>query len=220
MDRKQSAKTKMTLGAGIKNSFKKIGNVFQNTIKSDDKIFSYLKTFADDKGVAAVMPSSRYLVGRTLRAMHIKHAKKIIEYGAAEGVMTRKILEEMPKDGKILSIELNDCFYEKLKSLQSDPRMSLYHGDVRHIDSIAKAHGFPAGEIDVIVSGIPFAFLSAEGRAELLSKTSNLLKPGGCFVAYQVTTHLIPILKNHFRKVKIEFEIRNIPPHFVFTAFK
>ncbi len=202
MDRKRTTKTKTTFAAGIKNSL------------------AYIKTFADDKGVAAVMPSSRYLVGRTLRAMDVKHAKRIIEYGAAAGVMTRKILQEMPENGKILSIELNDGFYEKLKSLKSDSRMSLYHGDVRQIDSIAKEHGFSMGEVDVIVSGIPFAFLGCEGRAELLRKTSALLKPGGRFVAYQVTTHLIPILKNHFQKVKIQFEIRNIPPHFVFTAFK
>ncbi len=202
MDRKQSAKTKAGLATGLKNSW------------------AYLKTFADDKGVAAVMPSSRYLVERTLRAMDIKHAKKIIEYGAAAGVMTRKILEQMPKDGKLLSIELNDDFYERLKSLKSDPRMSLYHGDVRCIDSIAEQYDFPLGDVDVIVSGIPFAFLSGEGRAQLLTKTSALLKPGGRFVAYQVTTHLMPILKNHFRAVKTQFEIRNIPPHFVFTAFK
>ncbi len=202
MDRKQSAKTKTGLATGIKNSL------------------AYIKTFVDDKGVAAVMPSSRYLVGRTLRAMNFKHAHRIIEYGAAAGVMTRKILEEMPKSAKLLSIELNSDFYEKLKSIESDSRMSLYHGDVRCIDLIAKEHGFSMGEVDVIVSGIPFAFLSREERTELLTKTSALLKPGGRFVAYQVTTHLIPILKNHFREVKTQLEIRNIPPHFVFTAIK
>ena len=184
------------------------------------KIFSYFKVFVDDRAVAAVMPSSRYLVGRTLKAMDLKHSRTIIEYGAAEGVMTREILRLMPQDGRLLSIELNDAFYEKLKTLNEDKRMSLFHGDVRKSDEIAKNHHFESGTVDVIVSGIPFAFLSSEGRNELLSKTAKLLKPGGRFVAYQVTTHLIPILKNHFKTVRTQFEIRNIPPHFVFTAIK
>ena len=51
-------------------------------------------------------------------------------------------------------------------------------------------------------------------------KTSALLNPGGRFVAYQVTTHLIPMLKDYFSNVDIQFEVRNMPPHFVFTALK
>ena len=47
-----------------------------------------------------------------------------------------------------------------------------------------------------------------------------MLEPSGRFIAYQVTTHLIGLLEDYFRKVKTEFEIRNIPPHFVFTAYK
>jgi phospholipid N-methyltransferase len=218
----QKKKTNMrnAIGGGIKNGLRKVGDIFQNTLTGEENIFSYFKTFVDDKGVAAVMPSSRYLVNRTLKAMDLKHAHSIIEYGAAEGVMTHKIISQMPKDGKILSIELNDCFYEKLKTLNDDPRLSLFHGDVRKVDEIAKVHGLAAGSVDVIVSGIPFAFLGSEGRDELLTKTAVLLRPGGRFVAYQITAHLMPILKNYFKSIRTQFEIRNIPPHFIFTAFK
>ena len=39
-------------------------------------------------------------------------------------------------------------------------------------------------------------------------------------MAYQCTTHLIPVLKRHFRRVETQFELRNLPPHFVFAAYK
>jgi phospholipid N-methyltransferase len=73
---------------------------------------------------------------------------------------------------------------------------------------------------DVVVSGIPFSYFDRERRKALLRKTNGILKPGGRFVAYQFTTHLIPLLKQHFRRVDTQFEVRNLPPHFIFTAHK
>ena len=210
------------LGTFIEGHFKKglskVGGMFTDSRAADDRLFSYFKVFMDDKGVAAVTPSSRFLVGRTIRAMGLGGAKVVIEYGAANGVMTRRILRELPPDGRLLAVELNDRLFASLRRDGLDPRVTFYHGDVREIDVISRKAGFEAA--DVIVSGIPFAFLSGRGRHELLTKTHALLKPGGRFVAYQVTTHLIPILKEYFRRVKTEFEVRNLPPHFVFTAFK
>lgn len=211
------------LGDFIEEKFRKgmnkVEEIFKDDEEADDKLFSYFKTFIDDKGVAAVMPSSKFLVERTIKAMDVKNARTIIEYGAAKGVMTKRILSKMSPDARLLSIELNDELYKELTRL-SDPRLTVVNGDVRHIEQIAKDHGFFPGQVDVITSGIPFAFLSGRGRHELLLKTENLLRGGGRFVPYQVTTHLIPLLKDYFRKVKTEFEIRNIPPHFVFTAIK
>ena len=177
----------------------------------------YVKVFMDDPAVAAVTPSSRFLVNRTVKAMDLEHAKVIVEYGAARGVMTKRILEKMRPDAKLYAIEFNADLYEELKNL-TDPRMTTIHGDVREIEKILAKHGQTGA--DVIVSGVPFAFFSGRGRHELLTKTSALLNPGGRFVAYQVTTHLIPMLPDYFSKVDTQFEVRNMPPHFVFTALK
>ncbi len=212
------------LGRFIESQFKKslhkVEEVFKDNKAADDKLFSYFKVFIDDKGVASVTPSSKYLVDRVLKAMDLKHNKIVVEYGAASGVMTRKILERLAPDGRIVSIELNEKLFESLRELTPDSRLHPYRGDVREVDRIARHYGLQAGGVDVIISGIPFAFLSHAGRHELLDKTAALLRPGGRFIAYQVTTHLIPILKDHFKHVDTQFEIRNIPPHFVFTAYK
>lgn len=211
------------LGAFIEKNAKKIGSkveeIFEDSKSSDDKLFSYFKVFMDDKGVASVTPSSKFIVERVVKAMDVRNTKYIIEYGAASGPVTRRILEQLPQDGKLLAIELNDRLFEQLKEIK-DPRLIPVSGDVRQVKQLAKQHGFPEGEVDAITSGIPFAFLSGRGRHELLRDTHDLLKPGGRFVPYQVTTHLVGMLDEYFRKVKTQFEIRNIPPHFVFTAFK
>jgi phospholipid N-methyltransferase len=211
------------LGDFIEQKFKrgvtKIEEIFTDDKDSDDKLFKYFKVFIDDKGVASVTPSSKYLVNKVLKAMSLTGGRKVIvEFGAADGVITKKLLEKLSPDSVLLSIELNDKLYEQLKLIK-DPRLKTYHGDVRQFDKIMKELGVNEAP-DIVFSGIPFAFLSGRGRHELLLKISETLKPTGRFVAYQVTTHLIPLLKDYFKKVKTDFEIRNIPPHFVFTALK
>lgn len=210
------------LGRFIEDRFKKglnkVEEIFKDTEAADDKLFSYFKAFVDDKGVASVTPSSKFLVERVMKALDLKGVKVAVEYGAAGGVMTRKALERLPVDARLLAVELNDKLFEDLKRDVKDPRLTAVRGDVREIRAICAAHGVT--EADAVFSGIPFAFLSSRGRHELLKDTYDLLKPGGRFVAYQVTTHLIPLLDQYFRKVKTQFELRNLPPHFVFTAFK
>ena len=210
------------IGGQIKKGMMKLEEVMADSKKSsrkreESKFMGYVKVFMDDPAVAAVTPSSKYLVERTVKAMNLEHARIIVEYGAAQGVMTRRILEKMRPDATLLAIEFNAALFEELKNV-NDPRLTLVHGDVRGIDKILARHGIAGA--DTIVSGVPFAFFSGRGRHELLTKTSELLRPGGRFVAYQVTTHLIPMLKDYFSKVDIQFEVRNIPPHFVFTSLK
>ena len=210
------------IGGQIKKGMDKLEEVIADAKKDskdreDSKFMGYVKVFMDDPAVAAVTPSSKYLVERTVKAMDLHNAKVVVEYGAAQGVMTRKILEKMRPDARLLAIEFNAALFHELQNVK-DPRLTLVHGDVREIDKILKTNGFDGA--DVIVSGVPFAFFSGRGRHELLTKTSSLLFPGGRFVAYQVTTHLIPLLKDYFSDVDTQFEVRNIPPHFVFTALK
>lgn len=212
------------LGRVIERHFKdgmnKVEEIFKDDQKADDKLFSYFKAFVDDKGVASVTPSSRFLVERVVKAMDPKTAKVIVEYGAASGPITRRALEKMPSDGRLFAIELNDSLFEALTAGLKDPRLTAIHGDARFVDQLLGPHGIENGSADVVFSGIPFAFLSGRGRHELLTKTLELLRPGGRFVAYQVTTHLIPMLKDYFPRIDTQFEVRNIPPHFIFTAYK
>lgn len=182
------------------------------------EFMGYVKAFLNDRSVAAVTPSSKYLVERTLKALAPEDAKVIVEYGAAQGVMTRRLLERMRPDAKLVAIEFNEELFTELNTSIKDPRLIAVHGDVREIDEILA--GYKLAKADRIVSGVPFAFFTGRGRHELLKKTSDLLNPGGRFVAYQVTTHLIPMLKEYFSSVDIQFEVRNLPPHFVFTALK
>jgi phospholipid N-methyltransferase len=186
--------------------------------KNGKPAFYYLKTFLRDEKVATVHPSSRFVVKRVLKELALKDAKVVVEYGPADGVITKEVLKHLPHDGTMIAIERNLDFYNALKSEIKDPRLKAVHGDVQDVERIVKGLGFD--HVDRIFSGIPFSFLTPAGRDALLAATARTLNHGGRFVPYQFTTHLIPLLKRHFHKVEVGFEIINLPPVFVFTCVK
>lgn len=181
------------------------------------KPFSYIETFIGDAGVAAIHPSSKYLVARVMRAVEQGRPRVVVEFGAAEGVVTKKILKCLPHDGVLIAIERNDNFYKRLLDMR-DSRLRTAQGDVRNMKKILGDMGVE--KADCFVSGIPFSFFSAEERSALVHEVYSRLAPGGRFVAYLCTTHLIPLFRRQFQQVKVELEMRNIPPHFVFTGIK
>ena len=59
--------------------------------------------------------------------------RRIVEFGPAEGVMTRKMLEILPKDGRIVGIEINEKFVTSLKR-EKDARLHVIHGSVLDVE--------------------------------------------------------------------------------------
>jgi len=99
------------------------------------KPFSYVETFMGDAGVAAIHPSSRYLAARVMRAVEQGRPRVVVKFGAAEGVMTKKILKSLAHDGQLIAIERNDNFYGRLSEMR-DTRLRTAHGDVRNMKKI------------------------------------------------------------------------------------
>lgn len=215
------------LGDLIGNQLKKgkakldemIADAKKDEPKDDDGEFmDYVKVFLDDRNIGSVTPSSKYLIERLVKSARLADAKVVIEYGPARGVVTKHILKKMRPDAKLIAVEFNEKFYNDFIKLVRDPRLIAVRGDVRQIDKILAEHGLT--EADVVISGVPFSLFSGRDRHVILTKTSDLLKAGGRFVAFGYTTHLIPMLKDYFSSFDIQFEVRNIPPSFIFTSIK
>ncbi|MDE2510495.1 MAG: methyltransferase domain-containing protein [Elusimicrobia bacterium] len=218
------------LGARIGAQIKKGMSLFEELVadakrdrhdedaREDREFMGYVKTFLDDRSIGSVTPSSKYLVERMVKSSALEDARVVVEYGPAEGVITRDLLKKMRPDAKLIAVEFNEKFFASLSERVKDPRLVPVRGDVREIDRILEAQGLSG--VDRVVSGVPFALFTGRERHEILTKTSNLLNPGGRFVAFGYTTHLIPMLKDYFSDVDIQFEVRNLPPSFIFTAQK
>lgn len=180
------------------------------------RAIDFFKTSFRDHRVAALLPSSRYVVRRIVR--HIPpRVRGVVEYGAGDGVITREILRILDADAKIAAIEILDEFVRELAQI-SDPRLSVIQDDVIRVCSRPDALGL--SRIDAVVSGIPFSYLASTTRREVVRRTHHFLAPGGVFIVYQHSLLMLPLLKQVFPRVEWYFEPRNLPPHFTMVAHK
>lgn len=208
-------------GGAKKDFFDHIENFIKQEIlrrgKEDEAgPLSYIEAFLKDPKVASIAPSTKFLVERVAKMLP-DPVRVIVEYGPAEGVVTRELLARLPKNGLLVAIETNERFVAALSKMR-DPRLKALHGDVMRLAELLKP--LDVGGADAVVSGIPFSFLKPIERHQLIHKTEEHLRPGGRFIAYQVTAHLWPLMQYHFEKVDVQFELRNLPPNFIFTGFK
>ncbi len=93
----------------------------------------------------------------------------------------------MRPDCRLLSIEKIPSFSEALDAI-TDPRFTSEVGDAVDFMNLIDKHAFTRP--DVIVSGIPFNTLSADGAQEIAQAIHTSLKPGGAFIAYQVRSDI------------------------------
>jgi phospholipid N-methyltransferase len=176
---------------------------------------TYLKSFLKDKNVASVTPTSRFCVRKVCEPIDFSKDITIVEYGAGAGVFSRYLLQHMTADSKLIMFETNELLYEKLQEI-NDSRVSVIKNSVEYI--LTELSDELIGNIDYIISGIPFSFLDDETRRSLLKDSRKLLREDGMFLAYQTSGHLKQPLQEAFGNVKTDWEWRNIPPMTIYKS--
>lgn len=177
----------------------------------------FLRTAIKDyKQVGALFASSRYAIQHVVGKIQPEH-RFVIEYGAGNGVITKAILEHLPKEGNVVAIELNYELVEEVKKIQ-DERLTVVRGDVVVLAKHLERLGLP--EIHAVVSGIPYSFLKPKIREQVVCNTHAQLVEDGIFVVYQNSLLMLPLLKKYFHRCHISFEPRNFFPYFIMTAQK
>lgn len=159
--------------------------------------------------IGSVIPSSRFLEQRLLRAAQLRTAKAVIELGAGTGGTTRAILGALPPEARLISVEINPHFHRLISSIH-DPRLIAHLGNASALREILSAYGVPAP--DAIISGIPFSTMSPAHGSAVLAAVADVLSPRGRFVAYQVSTRVVELCKPFLGDGRMELEFLNIPP--------
>jgi phospholipid N-methyltransferase len=178
----------------------------------------FLKTALRDYKVGAFTPSSSFVVKQVVKKLPHHSRSCIIEYGAGDGVITKALLEHMPRDGKLIAIEMNPHFIALLKKIR-DPRLQIVHGNVLEICKNLSDLRLP--RIDAVVSGIPFSFLNSNERHLIAKQTFQKLSEHGRFILYQFSPLMFPYLKKYFKKkIDLSLELRNFPPYLIIVAEK
>jgi len=164
--------------------------------------------------VASLLPSSPFLEQRVVQAAALDHARVAVELGSGTGGTTRALLSAIPDDARLVAIERTEAFAEALEGL-ADDRLTVVNGCASTICSELVRHGF--GQADAVVSGIPFSTLPPDLAEDIIGQIHRALRPGGRFVAYQLSQRVADYARPLFGEPQVERELRNVPPLRVFT---
>ena len=181
--------------------------------------WTFLRGFIrDPKGVAAVIPSLRWLERRVVRNANVAQAKCVVELGPGTGGMTRRLLAAAGPQTRVMAIELEADFHAHIRASIPDRRLSVELGSAERLEEFLAARRMPAP--DAIVSGIPFSTMPADVGDRIAAAIGRALAPGGRFVAYQWTPVVAERTIPYLGEPKREWEPLNIPPMRVFTWVK
>jgi len=180
---------------------------------------AYIKNFIRDRDVAAITPSSKFLVKRVCKWINFQEPCRIVEYGPGTGVFSKYLLQNMGADSELVMIEGNASFVRSLREFAGpDERATVVHGRAENVQDILDRQG--VREADYVISGIPFSFLDDDVKHELIHRTREVLAADGKSLVYQNYNHMEQPLRRHFDHVKREYEILNLPPMFAYEAQK
>ncbi len=159
--------------------------------------------------VASIVPSSRFLERRVVEVAGVQSAGTLVELGAGTGGMTRAILAAMPRDARLLSVEINPRFRTSLERID-DSRLVAHVGSAGELKETLSLHRLAAPE--VVISGIPFSILGRASASRILETIATVLAPSGRFVAYQLNRRVESLCRPLLGPAQVKLELRNIPP--------
>jgi phospholipid N-methyltransferase len=155
------------------------------------------------------VPSSRFLTGRIARFASHPGVRTVVELGPGTGCTTRALLKILPRDARLLAIDVEEDFIGLLKC-EVDHRLIPHLGSATLLRDIIALHGLP--NPDLIVSGIPFSTMPADDARVICEQVWKALTPGGSFVAYQLRAHVARYAREWMGAPATQFEWLNIPP--------
>lgn len=175
----------------------------------DHRVLFLRQFLKHPRQIGSITPSSRFLERRIVALADIPAARTIVELGAGTGGTTRAMLKAMPADARLLVIELNPHFCDLLKHID-DRRLIVQRGSADELREALARHRLAAP--DAVVSGIPFSTIGPAAGTRIIETISELLNPGGRFVAYQVRNQVDALSRRILGIPHVEVELLNVPP--------
>ena len=167
--------------------------------------------------VGSIIPSSRALIEKTLRPVDWESTRLFVEYGPGVGTFTRPVLEKLPPDATLVTIDTNAEFTDYLKESIDDDRLVPVTGSAADVAKILADRGL--GQADYVLSGLPFSTLPPGIGDAIAKATAQVLRPGGAFLVYQFSPKVYDIIRPHFERIERGFEWVNVPPARLFWAY-
>ncbi len=183
------------------------------------KINFFKEAVLNAKTSGTIIPSSRFLAEQMTKNIDFKACRLIVELGSGDGAITKHILKKMKSNNHLICFEINDFFYNELLEI-NHPQLTVLNVSAENIIKEIKERGF--NNADFIISCLPLSIIPEKKSKNILSKSYKALKNQGKFVQFQYTLSHYKKLKLIYKKenIALKFELRNIPPAFIYKCTK
>lgn len=170
------------------------------------------------KTSGSIIPSSRFLANKMLKKVNFSKADVIVELGPGNGVITKRILNKLHPKAVLISIEINDNFYEELKKIKH-PQLHVIKASAEMIQEELEKLGY--SKTCHIISSLPLTIIPDPISSAILRNSFSSLEVNGTFIQFQYSLSYFKKLKAVFSEaISLDFEIFNFPPAFIYRCQK
>lgn len=192
-----------------------MGSVQQTNVRRNGK-GAFLREFIRHPlQVGSVIPSSSHMERHLAATTQAAQASLIVELGAGNGGVTKALLQALPENGRLLTLEINPELHKLVQEI-NDERLLPHMGSAADLQYILNKYSLPAP--DVVVSGIPFSTMNHADGSRIVEEIRDALPAGGSFVAYQAHKRVAQLVQE-CPGLELEEDKRewlNIPPMMVY----
>ncbi|EFE98220.1 class I SAM-dependent methyltransferase [Serratia odorifera] len=170
--------------------------------------FAYLQQFvASPRTVGTLAPSSPWLCQAMLNQIEWTRALTIAELGAADGVLTKRILGRIRADADVDAYEIQPNFVHQLRQIDA-PRLRVMAQSAERLER----------DYDVIFSCLPLLSMPLKISMRILQQAQERLRTrDGTLVLFQYS-HLSEKLLSRYFHWKKQRVVRNFPPALVYVC--
>lgn len=175
-----------------------------------------LEALKNFRQVGTVTRSGKAL-SRKIASFITKKDKFVLELGAGDGAITKRILHNMHPEGKLLCFEINPNMVEVLKRID-DPRLIVINESAETMEKHMRAHDITI--FDSIVSAIPYIVLPETLANKIISLCKKNLKDGRFYLQVHYAKSKLSLYTEAFGNIETFWVLLNVPPAYVFKCVK
>lgn len=175
--------------------------------KQRKRYSSYFRQFITaPRTTGSMLPSSDTLCRVMMNQVDWCAGLRVAELGAANGVLTKGILERMRADATLDAYEINAGFARQLQTID-DHRLNVVAASAEKL----------INPYDVIFSCLPLLSLPTRVVARIMHQIRKNMSPQGTFIQFQYSPLSERLLSHYFSWQRIVV-MKNIPPALVYIC--
>ena len=144
-----------------------------------------------------------------------KEDQYILELGAGDGAITKRILDRMHPNGKLLAFEINPNMFANLSKIK-DPRFFPINDSAENMEKYMTDHKIEV--FDSVVSAIPYIVLPEDLAKKILGLCKRNLKQGKSYMQVHYAKTLTSLYTGVFGNLETHFVLFNVPPAYAFRC--